>query len=875
MPRRPAANHFRACRSLYYHTIELCILVWYFSVHKCIIGPYYRFREAVIIMIDKISKLAKGILDTETPEIRILPEAVEAQLSTDRDASFVLEIVSSNGYSVKGLCYTEDPRIRPDQHSFVGRRAHLTFHVEAGRASAGEILRGRIILVTNAGEREVPYVLTITGGRAAEAEKELIYQPCQLRCSLPDETEWTENEQVLQTFLASHFPKDEELFEAVLKGLIRSKSTSPLAFAYYREAIRRNYQVTRLYESYVAAYPYGSEEMMPREVLLYFSYGGPPPSELCARLYKNVVLYVDRDSELYAMYEPQISRFAMENALNRRLDDDFRPLYDQMIYPGMIDRKAAELLPDILKCHRIQIEDPMAETVVVRYPELRSCVYAPVQHSTVSGATAFIPVYFDNAVFRFYTAAGEDGNGPRELPESTRFTDTPMFRKPELLRRCFEMAPEHEMLLLSAAREIVSRGIADEHEFDICLRALHQLPLQPEFFAAVIHRLSEAGKAGRWVDALRPEDYTRESAGEIWQALMSAGRLMDAWRLLNQYGSAVSADEHLLVGLADGLISKGDVPMEGEGTDPYFISLCKYLMDRGTATDVIIGFLAASYEGAAEEMYRVMDLALERGTRTYELPEKVLAFKLFTESRSHLDETFAAYLQHCKYQEMMVRAYLLVRCGDYFLYEKEVIGSILFEALESYVRAVDDMLRLPELMLLALTKHFSEMESLSDEQAELCQKLTDYLIDKNLIFCYTKKLRKKIRISQEIRERFYVEYHGQQDIAPRMMVRILPDESSFRTVEMKRVYRNIYVSSCILFMGDEMHYLIYDTPSDTDPAEEGVIKVTKFHKLKDDRFETLNHMMKALNEKDADMLKEYMLKYVETEECMKTLFSFE
>jgi hypothetical protein len=118
-------------------------------------------------------------------------------------------------------------------------------------------------------------------------------------------------------------------------------------------------------------------------------------------------------------------------------------------------------------------------------------------------------------------------------------------------------------------------------------------------------------------------------------------------------------------------------------------------------------------------MYRVMDLALERGTRTYELPEKVLAFKLFTESRSHLDETFAAYLQHCKYQERMVRAYLLVRCGDYFLYEKEVIGSILFEALESYVRAVDDMLRLPELMLLALTKHYSEMESLSDEQAEL------------------------------------------------------------------------------------------------------------------------------------------------------------
>ena len=107
------------------------------------------------------------------------------------------------------------------------------------------------------------------------------------------------------------------------------------------------------------------------------------------------------------------------------------------------------------------------------------------------------------------------------------------------------------------------------------------------------------------------------------------------------------------------------------------------------------------------------------------------------------------------------------------------------------------------------------------------------------------------------------------------MVRILPDDTSYRRVEMKKVYRNIYVSSSILFMGDEMHYLIYDKPEDRDPVEEGVIKVTKFHKLKDDRFESLNHMLKALNERDLETLKEYMLKYVETEECAKYLFSFD
>ena len=104
------------------------------------------------------------------------------------------------------------------------------------------------------------------------------------------------------------------------------------------------------------------------------------------------------------------------------------------------------------------------------------------------------------------------------------------------------------------------------------------------------------------------------------------------------------------------------------------------------------------------------------------------------------------------------------------------------------------------------------------------------------------------------------------------MVRIRPDEKEFHPEDMKRVYRNIYVMSTLLFMGDEMHYLIYHVPSAEQPSEEGVIKVTKFHRQKDDRFECLNYMLKAIADRDRELLRENMLKYVETREVMKELY---
>ncbi len=823
-------------------------------------------------MKDKIGKLAKGMLDTESPVIRISPESVREHVSAGRLHSFVLEVLSTNGATIKGICYSDHPAIRADIQTFTGRRVHVSLRVDAAGMKAGDVIAGSVTMVTNGGEFKVPYELSCeeTPAEAEETADIVVEDP--LTYGRHDEAAAADPEdedlQAQLRLLRSSIPEDMPLFEAVLSAMIRAKDSSRLTYCFCKEAIRRGLSLTRLYETYIHAYPDDSDEMMPREVLLYFSYDRDPEAAIREKLYKNVLLYVDRDSELYAIYETRMSHFAMKSLQELRISRSLQLIYDRMLFPGMIDQKAAAVLPDLLKSRRITVTDGDAAYVSVRYPELGARMRARI----ISGE-AYIPVYFADARLQF-----EDEDG-KDVTADVQYADEEMFRRPDLLLKCFEQAPEHRMLLLSAAKEIRERGIRNEEDKAMLLQALNRLQLKRNFRTGIVRMLCLSDGDPRWIGALEAEDYTADTASDICRALCAHGHYEEAWKITQGCG-CWRQDPSVCMDMLDGLIRKGRIPTaEGIQTaeaapDPLFVALCKHVfdLDPDKAADSVVQYLAYAYEGPAADMYRVMSEVLARGQKLYELPEKTLSLLLFADSREHIDETFEAYVSHCRYTDMMVRAYLNRRSADYFLEEQEVIGSILFEALFSYMKAVDDPLKLPDIMALALTKYYSEKESLTQEETQLCQNLTDKLIQEGLIFCFTKKLRKKIRIARELCDRFYVEFHGDPQTPPKMLIRVLPDESEFHSVEMKRIYRNIYVMSTLLFMGDEMHYLIYETPAAEQPAEEGVIKVTKFHKLKDDRYKCLNNMLKAISDKDKEMLRENMLHYVENGEVAKQLF---
>ena len=87
-----------------------------------------------------------------------------------------------------------------------------------------------------------------------------------------------------------------------------------------RRGIKEGISLTRLYEYYLYALPKDYCYLLPKEVLLYFSYGG---SELDrhsrALLYKNVLVYLKESDPLYEVYERDIEKIRHRTAV--RIED--------------------------------------------------------------------------------------------------------------------------------------------------------------------------------------------------------------------------------------------------------------------------------------------------------------------------------------------------------------------------------------------------------------------------------------------------------------------------------------------------------------------------------------------------------------------------
>ena len=822
-------------------------------------------------MKEKINRLARGIIDRDIPRLRFYPERFDDVLPPDAKRKYDLIIDSDDVFRMKGLCHCDDPRVVPETRAFMGRRCHVVFYVDTSFMAPGSVLEGSLSLTTNAGELELPYRFEVTALPEEEKELDLTYDGQEdaeaeeqateadskgaedLTEGQPDQASETGAEETLRlealSFLGEHIPEDDELLSEVCGILITNDVTDGFAFSIYSEAVRRDLELTRLYEYYIYAYPEDLDEEMPRSVLIYFSYDNDLDPERKACLYRNILLYQEPDSELYASYEPRIRDYAMDCLFEGKIDEKLAVIYDRMLFPNMIDRRSAAILPDILKSHHMTTGDRRAKSVRLRSPELSYEERYPL----VSGS-AYVPIYFEDTDILFVDASGS-------VLEDIVYADRPLLKRPDLLKRCFEICPEHPMLKLAAAKNVLKKGLENDTEAAILSDAFQKLRLSIPFQSSIIKALCSY-KGG--VSAFRDTDldgYGEDIRSLVFRGLLKEGYFEDAYLRLRRYGEDLlgEGDAELL---AASLIRTGSIPTVKGETDGFFMSLCLRAFHEGSECREILEFLTRSYEGSSEDMYELLERADSLSCEVYALPEKVVTAKLFTSSDEHLDESFDIYLRRCEQKENIICAYLTVRCDRYFEKEDDSLPDSFFEILYSYVSSAEDYEKLPDIYLLALTKHYQEKESLLQNEADLCQRLVDILISHGLVFRYTKALKKKISIPKEICERYYIEYHGDRETPPRLYVRISPEDEDFHREEMVRVYGGIYVMSTILFVEDELHYMIYDDSVSDSTVQEGTISVKKLHGREKDRYSMLDSMTRDLKEARIDELSEGLKEYL-------------
>lgn len=662
---------------------------------------------------------------------------------------------------------------------------------------------------------------------------------------------------------------EKEILTAVCCLLIKGNMRTDACFPWYEKGIKEEISLTRIYEYYLYSLPASYDQMLPKQVLLYFSY---EHSHMDRRsrsvLYANVLTYLKPGDRLYKAYEREMEKFAMEQLFEGRIDRFLAVIYRHMIYRDIIDAQVARVLPGILRSNRICCQDTSMKYVVVGSVLLEGEDAYPL-----NDGTAYVPLYFDDCVLMFQDVYG---NRYMDIP----YTKEPVLEERELEERCFEMLPDHPMLKMRACLGIMEKEEIDGDGIRVLQDALDSLPVKELYQQKMLTRIiayyndqarngEEAmnEEGGAYLLRLDKKRLSRTERVGICETLISQDLYKEAYGMIREFGEEGLRIKRLLK-LCTKLISQNLAE-----ADDLLLHMARRIFLSGKGDGVILDYLCRYFNGANSDMYRILVQAVREHTETYDMEERLLAQLLFTGSDKHLDTVFDLYAGRKKTSDAIVKAYFTIRCVDYFL-KGQTPGDRVFAYLEGAINGSPEIRKLPEIYLMAMTKYYAGLPSLEKEQQQVCRRCMAVLLDQGMVFAYFKDLAPYVDLPGELLDKEIVEYRGTPEGRPVLMVRVLPDEEEFHEEELKPVYKGIYVRQKLLFEGEVMEYTISEYENG-EPVEKANGRISCREAAAGDRgnrFSALNTMGLCLAMKDDQRLKEAMLRYVTESQAAKELF---
>ena len=661
----------------------------------------------------------------------------------------------------------------------------------------------------------------------------------------------------------SQYPRT-EILEAICSLMIRGDCRTKEDFVWYEKALGEQLSLTKLYEYFLYSLPEDYGKLLPKEVLLYFSYQTVLDEDTRAVLYANLVTYMDQEDPLYREYQKEISRFGTEQILKGRISRPLSRIYDAVIYEDMVDVAIAKVLPSILKSCRIETGEKRMRQVVVRYEELME------EHcfQMVDGV-AYVPLYSGQSCILFQD---EYGNRYGDIS----YTSTPVLNRPELEKRCFEVYPEHGMLLLEACREAAKRSFPDEKEILIMERTMMRLEIHPLYKGLLTGRIIDycTRQAGsekeeeplRFLLDIDPELLNVDQRKELCDAMISRSYMKEAYGLLKRYYCKIEPENYLRI--CSRMILEQMYDQDDQLLNWGFLAFKKGYTDR-----VVLDYLCEHYNGTSRQMYQILAKAVGARVETYDMEERLLAQMMFSGKTDQIDRVFSLYMKRKKTSDLLVKAYFTLKSAQYFLYDVPADDEV-FRYLESMVYRTAEKEKLSTIYLLALSRYYAGLERLDGERRTLCQKIVDILLADGMVFPYFKDLGRHVRIPEDIMDKAMIQYVGQKDSRVDLQIRILPQEKEFHGDSMKRVYQGIFVRQKVLFDGEKLEYRVYELKGEQKVlVTEGAVRGNRqVEEEKESRFHLLNEMSMCLNLKEEEGLKRAMESYVKKTAVIEHVF---
>lgn len=121
-------------------------------------------------MREKIERFARGEFDDRSPMIVLPEEPLRWEQEPEQQFTGYLRFRSENGICVRGYVLSSDGNLKIAVPQFYGKNLKLEFTYSSKHTSDGDKRYGKIFLITNAGEFQVPFEVSIRKKTAREGE---------------------------------------------------------------------------------------------------------------------------------------------------------------------------------------------------------------------------------------------------------------------------------------------------------------------------------------------------------------------------------------------------------------------------------------------------------------------------------------------------------------------------------------------------------------------------------------------------------------------------------------------------------------------------------------------------------------------------------
>ncbi len=121
-------------------------------------------------MKEKIERFARGEFDEILPKLELPEEGISWKMKPESSFTGYLTFASENGVRIRGYALCSDGNLKIDTPKFFGKTVRLEFTYNSKNTADGDKKRGKLILITNAGEFVVPFEVQISKNVTEEGE---------------------------------------------------------------------------------------------------------------------------------------------------------------------------------------------------------------------------------------------------------------------------------------------------------------------------------------------------------------------------------------------------------------------------------------------------------------------------------------------------------------------------------------------------------------------------------------------------------------------------------------------------------------------------------------------------------------------------------